>query len=221
MKHISSDTYTVAWFKLADDVGRGEKERALGVFRLLSHSFDDSALACQLYGDILRSFGDLQAVEKYQQAAELYRARKQWIQSAAVYEHIITMQPENDDVKMKLIELYQQLHIRSKVVHYWQQLVQSLLKKNEWKQAIAIAMEYEVIGDDAAVAQLHEHLLFHLVSCKDVLSDTIMVHAKKAIDAWHALDNTHAIGQFLSKLHAAHEVVALQAQEYWQSISTQ
>lgn len=217
MKHVDSDTYSVAWFKLADCIARGEKERALGVFRLLSHSFEDSALACQLYGDILRSFGDLQAVEKYQQAAELYRARKKWIEAAAVYEHIITIEPENYDVKAQLIELYQQLNIRFKVMQYVRDLVQSLLQKNEWKQAIDTVMEYETAGDYTFTAQLHEQILFHLLSVQDVLPDTMLVHAKKAIDAWSALDNTQAITQLLSKLKAAHEAVAAYAQEYWQN----
>ena len=37
-------------------VARKEKERALGVYRLLSHSFDDLAFARQLEGDIFSFF---------------------------------------------------------------------------------------------------------------------------------------------------------------------
>ncbi len=66
MKQVPSGKYTIAWFKLAECVSRGEKERALGVYRLLSHSLDDSALVCQLEGDIFLSFNDKQqAVTNY------------------------------------------------------------------------------------------------------------------------------------------------------------
>ena len=189
MKHVDSDTYNVAWFKLADCIARGEKERALGVFRLLSHSFDDSALACQLYADILRSFDDPAAIAKYQEAAGLYRSRKQFLEAAAVYEHLATLDPENSAFRLAMIELYQQLNIRSKVTQYVQKLLQLLLQKNEWKKAIEIVMEYEMAGDCAFTAQLHEQMLFHLTSVKDVLADTKLVHAKKAIDAWSDLDD--------------------------------
>ena len=68
MNQVVADKYNIAWFKLADCVARGEKERALGVFRLLSHSFDDPALARQLHGDLLLSFRDERAQEKYEEA---------------------------------------------------------------------------------------------------------------------------------------------------------
>jgi hypothetical protein len=37
MKQTQVDKHTIAWFKIAECVSRGEKERALGVYRLLSH----------------------------------------------------------------------------------------------------------------------------------------------------------------------------------------
>ena len=218
MKQVDSDTYSVAWFKLADCIARGEKERALGVFRLLSHSFDDSALACQLYADILRSFGDPNAIKKYQEAAELYRSRKQFLQAAAVYEHLAALESENLSFRLNMIELYQQLNIRSKVTQYVRELVQFLLQKDEWKKAIEIVMEYETAGDYEFTAKLHELMLFYLISADDVLPDTKLVHAKKAIDAWDALDDEQAITSFFSKLQAADEKLAVHAQEYWHGI---
>lgn len=218
MKHVDSDTYSVAWFKLADCIARGEKERALGVFRLLSHSFDDSALACQLYGDILRSFNDAKAVEQYQQAAQLYRERKRWIEAAAVYEHIIQLEPRNYDVQRQLIELYQHLHIRSKVTQYVSTLVDALLQKNDWKQAVGIVMQYDTAGDLSFTAQLHERMLFHLLTLQDVLAETKLQHAKKAIDAWHTAGNEQAIMQLLSKINATDEQLAKHVQNYVETV---
>ena len=79
MKQFSGDKYNVAWFKLAEFVARGEKERAMGLYRLLVHSFDDSAFAHQLEGDLLLSFDDTQAVEKYLEAAYLYETQDRLI----------------------------------------------------------------------------------------------------------------------------------------------
>ena len=73
MKQAQFDKHTIAWFKIAECVSRGEKERALGVYRLLSHSFNDDAIARQLEADIYCSFGEAdQAVLLYQQAMERF-----------------------------------------------------------------------------------------------------------------------------------------------------
>ena len=61
----NSQKYSIAWFKLAECVGRKEKERALAVYRLLSHSIGDEALTTHLEGDILLSFDDDVAIAKY------------------------------------------------------------------------------------------------------------------------------------------------------------
>jgi len=106
MKQIPKNTHTIAWFKIAEYVSRGERERALGVYRLLSHSFDDAAVALQLEGDILWSFNDVKAVEKYQQAATLYAEQNRLLEAAAVYEHLITLQPDTAQYYTQLIELY-------------------------------------------------------------------------------------------------------------------
>src|SRR3990172_12400757 len=118
MKQVPSDKYNVAWFKLADCIARGEKERALGVYRLLSHSLDDQALSLQLYGDILLSFQDVKAHEKYKQAAQLYHERNKLLEAAAVYEHLAVLEPKTIDIRIALIDIYQHLAIASKVCFY-------------------------------------------------------------------------------------------------------
>ena len=86
---------SVAWFKLAELVSRGEKEKALNLYRLLSHSFDVKAYALQVEGDILWAFEDSVAIEKYEEAARLYQKEKQIAPAAAVYEHLVALRPDN------------------------------------------------------------------------------------------------------------------------------
>lgn len=89
MKQTQFDKHTIAWFKIAECVSRGEKERALGVYRLLSHSFNDNALKCQLEADIYCSFGETeQAILLYQQAMELYKKSHRSLEAEAVGEHL-------------------------------------------------------------------------------------------------------------------------------------
>ena len=131
MKQVSSDKYNVAWFRLAECVSRGEKERALGVYRLLSHSLDDPALVVQLEADILWAFNDKQALEKYQEAAELYKKDQRMLEAASVYEHLITMKQESVEYLGNLIELYDHLSFDQKGFCCHEQMVFALLKDKE------------------------------------------------------------------------------------------
>jgi tetratricopeptide (TPR) repeat protein len=97
---------SVAWFKLADLIARKEREKALNVYRLLSHSLQDRAYALQLEGDVLWSLDDRSALERYKQAAFLYQKDKRWVEAIAIYEHLLTIEQDNDAVLATLIPCY-------------------------------------------------------------------------------------------------------------------
>jgi tetratricopeptide (TPR) repeat protein len=97
---------SLAWFKLADLVARGEREKALNVFRLLAHSLPDRAYALQLEGDILWHLDDKNFTEKYKQAAFLYQKKKRWIDAIAIYEHLLTNDPSSYDALSRLMVFY-------------------------------------------------------------------------------------------------------------------
>lgn len=101
-----SKSRCIAWFKLADLISRKEKEKALNLYKLISYSFADKAYALQVEGDILWSLEDNSALEIYTQAAYLYKKEKKILDSAAVYEHLLTLDPENSDYLKTLIFLY-------------------------------------------------------------------------------------------------------------------
>lgn len=116
MKQTQFDKHTIAWFKIAECVSRGEKERALGVYRLLSHSFNDTAVARQLEGDIHFSFGEQAlAVPLYQQAMEWYNKSQRFLEAAAVSEHLMVMCPANIALRCEAIKLYKMLGNMTKV----------------------------------------------------------------------------------------------------------
>lgn len=205
MKQVPSDKYNVAWFKLADCITRGEKERALGVYRLLSHSLDDSALALQLHGDILLSFQDKAAHDKYKQAARLYQERNRLLEATAVYEHLALLEPDNSEIWLALIDLYQQLAIPSKVCRYVEKVLHDYIGQKNWTKAIELVKTYEAVSDLNFTALLHQLLVLGIATAKDVLFDTKVLFAHKVIDVWHNLDDHHAMSEFVQKIQELDE----------------
>lgn len=101
-----SSSNCIAWFKLAELVSRKEKEKALNLYRLIAHSFSDKAYTLQVEGDILWSLEDRNALEKYSQAAYLYKKEKKLSYAAAIYEHIFTLTPTNFNNLKSLLLTY-------------------------------------------------------------------------------------------------------------------
>lgn len=112
MAQLQSGKYTVAWFKLAEFVVRKEKERALGIYKLLSHSLPNKALSSQLHGDLLLSFSDEKAIDAYLQAASLYEKNGNIVQAAAIYEHIVML----DSKPEFIIQMFRVYHILRNIV---------------------------------------------------------------------------------------------------------
>jgi tetratricopeptide (TPR) repeat protein len=107
MRQVPADKYNIAWFKLAEFVARGEKERALGIYRLLVHSFNDRAFSIQLEGDLLAAFNDEQAIDKYVTAAQLYQKEGRVEETIGLYELLVTMRPQHEQFVHHLFQLYE------------------------------------------------------------------------------------------------------------------
>jgi len=134
MKQFPSEKYNVAWFKLAECVTRGEKERALGVYKLLSHSIDDPAFVEQLEGDLLLAFEDERAASKYVQAAQLYKKQQRFVEAAAVYEHLLTLEPDVESHMAHLIALYQILNFSEKMQEHLRCSLDRFIKNADTKK---------------------------------------------------------------------------------------
>jgi len=131
MKQVPLDRYSVAWFKLAECVSRGEKERALGVYRLLSHSIDDQAFKYQLEGDLLLSFKDTQqAAEKYLQSIQSYKQTGRLFEMAALYGHLITIQPNKHEHHVHMVTIYHELKLEAKVFSYLESALDLLVQES-------------------------------------------------------------------------------------------
>jgi len=211
MKHLNAEKYNLAWFKLAECVSRKEKERALGVYRLLSHSLDNDALAVQLSGDLFLCFDDHQkAIEKYLQAAELYKKNNQFIESIAVYEHIIVLQPGTERHVFDLCQLYVDSDMSFKVVDH----VDRLIKKKSFDVASKIIKKMDVSLKPQEVAKANQDLLFALLKHEVVPKEKVMQHIEKIIDGWSEVADDYMLQDFLHQLRTLHKDFYEHAVEY-------
>jgi hypothetical protein len=158
MKQTQVDKHTIAWFKIAECVSRGEKERALGVYRLLSHSFNDNAIKYQLEADIYCSFGEIDlAIALYHQAMEFYKKSHRFLEAAAVGEHLAVLQPADMNVHRTLIQLYLALGMTVKVRAHIQVLVDCFGQKKQWLEQMLDELCHDKKHVEDFVVVLREH----------------------------------------------------------------
>lgn len=217
MRHVPSDKYNVAWFKLAECVSRGEKERALGVYRLLAHSFGDEAFAYQLMGDLLLSFDDTQAITKYQEAADRYTAEKRWLEAAAVYEHLLTFDPLNITYRKEVVRLYRETTLEGKItsnlMHLFEQYL-ALDSLDNVLQVIEQLDQYLLVQD---LAPIRQKLVYALLAKRMVIPDIVIEQIHRIIDGYFAANNTKALTQFLAYLEQAGDYYFAEASKYMES----
>lgn len=147
MKYVMVEKMNVAWFKLAEFVGRKEKERALGVYRLLSHSLSDTAFAAQLEGDLLMAFQDEKALDAYQKAAHLYEKSGNLMHAALLYEHMVMLSPDNKDYFICALKLYELMKNEAKIARCAGQLARLLIKQQSF-DALTILMSELVCAQE-------------------------------------------------------------------------
>jgi hypothetical protein len=174
MKHMQTDKYTIAWFKIAECVSRGEKERALGVYRLLSHSFNDDALSRQLEADIYLSCNEqVRSIELYRQAMELYAKSQRFLEAAAIGEHLVMLLPHDMSLRSDLMNYYIALRNISKIYHHMQNLMVDHTKKDSL--AFVMACVEKVI--DVMLHEGQEKKLQDFLSMISVLNEQLYDHA--------------------------------------------
>jgi len=215
MKQVPSDKYNIAWFKLAECVARGEKERAFGVYRLLAHSFSNTAFVQQLEGDLLLSFGEHeQAVIVYEQAAQSYYDQSALRETAAVYEHLITLEPKKITYLKRLIDLYKELSCTNRLTDLVEQLCTTLIEANQPVQASTAFNRYDQHFTEKEALHLHEKMVFALLKPQTKHSDQALIHIKKVVEGLVKLTANKELQLFLSKIEALDNDCYLQACTY-------
>ena len=183
----------------------------MGVYRLLHHSLGDRALAAQLKGDLLLCFNeDEEAVKQYVEAAEIYHKENRLIESIAVYEHLLYLNPGNRNYLRELLDLYKNIEMPFNMVGH----IQILIKDNKIDLAIEIA---DHIADTLS---LHENLkvrkkiVFALLNADEIAHETAEKQLEVIIEDLLASDDQSMMQQFLSELKAVSNAYHTKACSY-------
>lgn len=214
MEQLPSDKYNVAWFKLAECVSRGERERAFGVYRLLMHSIEDAAFAKQLEGDLLWFFGDDGAVDCYSTALTLYQESEKLVEAAAICEHLVALRPNEHIYREHLIQLYRNLGVTSKMGHGIEQFVALLLFNKQSHKIDSLLTTFDEFHEPHAYAVAHGAVVKVLINSHIGTDEQIRLYLKKAIESFILSGNSVALTSFMSALRALHEPYYEVAAEY-------
>lgn len=160
MKQTQGDKHMIAWFKIAECVSRGERERALGVYRLLSHSFNDKAVANQLEGDINCAFGEYElAAPLYISAMQVYSKSERFLEAVAVCEHLITMNADDIQLYREAIKLYTELGNTRRAYEHIERVLNATAVIKQEHQVQEFLVFLRNISDE-----LHDHAIGYIDS---------------------------------------------------------
>ncbi len=196
MKQFSSDTYTVAWFSLAECVARREKERALGLLRLLSHSFDDQALAFQLEGDVLYAFNDVLAEKKYVQAAALYKNQGKMVHAISLYELLVLLNPGNLEYRHHVLACANEPQHQPTILTHGTFLCRQYTRNHNYEAGLEIISTIQPPYCDEYIAAAEELVIGCMAA--NITTETVQNLMCTLIDHWVQQGDTRAVTRFTS-----------------------
>ena len=212
MNTLSSETYNVAWFKLADFVARGEKERALCTYRLLMHSVVDQAFSYQLEGDILLAFEDDLAFERYHQAACLYKKDGNIKKAIAVYEHALFF--KTDAVLLEaLLDMYDGLQQWHNFLTTFMKYAHLMVQNKQCDKLLQRIHMYTSKHDLSLVCDMYRFMMVALMAY-DKSHIHFFMYLRQAIDTLARLGDAKRIDQFLQIVKNNDEQIFAQAEKY-------
>jgi len=211
MKLLSSGSHSIAWFKLADFVSRGEKERALSIYRLLVHSIADKAFAHQLEGDILLAFDDYVAIEHYHLAANLYKKEHDYQKAIAVYKHVVLVKKDLKALEA-ILDIHDHLKDQIGMIHSFSQFAILAVQLKDFGTLINRLHLYLMTKNDIIKAELYGYTFFAL-ALHDQENPQIEMYLTQALDLYLKCGDSSLLTQFMSKLEVSHELFYKVAQE--------
>ncbi len=215
MKQLSTEKYNVAWFKLAEFVSRGEKERALAMYRLLAHSIEDRAFVKQLEGDLLLAFNDDTSFERYADAVTCYAKELRVVEACSVFEHMMMLEPHSTAHINRLMELHKKLEKEPRVIQATQHLMRWLMNKKEFDK-VSLMLQKVDQSSDAAFNTIHQELVQNWLKVENPPTDPILMHIKKTIDYHFSAKQQKSLQTFLMTIKMMHNMLYQEACLYMQ-----
>ena len=213
MKPVSLEKQSIAWFKLAECIGRGEKERALSLLRLLTYSMDSQPFIKQLEGDILSFFEDSQALTEYIKAAHMYQQEGNTVEASAVYEKLIALEQKVEFLE-KIINLYTQLKDDKKVVYYQKSLCLKFLQKGFVAKGIQLLKACNDELDGGEKIDIYKKVIFAAITHKYTQQEVVTDYLYKTLDGLLRFGSEKELQTFLSDLKALNAMWHQDAAEY-------
>ncbi|MGZ6251383.1 MAG: hypothetical protein ACXWL2_05105 [Candidatus Chromulinivorax sp.] len=198
MKLVASRLHNIAWFKLADFVTRGEKERALHSYRLLMHSITDKAFALQLEADILLAFHDPFAVDKYCAAAQMYQQQGDLQKAIAVYEYVLLLK-EDITVLQALLDVYEQISDSKGLIKIFTKFAIVAVQTKSFALLINRLHFYLMSHDVLLKAELCAATFFALL-LHDQLNPQMHMYLEQALHWFEEIQDSYALHRFMAKL---------------------
>ena len=222
MPIVSSEHASLAWFKLAECVRRGEKERVLSVYRLLMHSFGDEAVSYQLQGDIFSTFSlNNDAAKSYYEAAQRFEQNHRYPQAIYAHECVIAHDTQWYHSYHVLVAWYAQhgVYKRAKKIAY--HVIQALVAHGHISRAYETLHSYTTYFSQEQIAQLYELFVQYALQHAHGSADRTMIHTgiAKTIDVYRQYNNEQAVRLFVDALSTVDEHAYSYAQKYWDTDS--
>lgn len=206
MKSVFTDKKTVAWFTLAECVSRGERERAFGVYRLLSHSLDDRALAAQLEGDLLCAFNmSTEALEKYAKALHVYKQAGKLLEAVAVCEHMRLLEPDNPIHMQHALGLYCALQFEERASDLLVELVTRYVERGLYDAACNLASVVHELHGYGKQGYCYEQVVATLARMPDVPVHVRVLYVQKMVTAYMQHGAQEQLKRVLAQLSARDE----------------
>lgn len=183
MKHIPSEKSNVAWFKLAEFVGRGERERTFSLYRLLTHSLDDQAFLKKLEADLWVTFDQKEAEKHYTQAAHLYKKEERWGEAIIIYELLLELRPHATQYLEKIITLCDQLSWDDQKLENQKKLSLLHLENGKIEKGLATFKLVEKKIRDADLFAFYQSFTLAALTHKYTEQKTIKLYLHKSLDA--------------------------------------
>lgn len=196
----------VAWFKLAEFIRRGEKERALSLYRLLTHSIADESFLKKLEADIWFSFSPKKSESFYNEAAHAYVKVGQNVEALSVFELLVARCPANGMYCEKVILLCDQLGCKDKKKQYQKKLYQTFLKNGEIEKGLKQFELLEKQLKDADAFDFHKQLVLEALKHNFAEQEIIKTSLQKALDGFMRTAQKVELQKFLSLLEELNQV---------------
>ncbi len=188
---------SVAWFKLAECIGRGEKERAIGLYRLLTYSFEDQAFVKKLEAEIVATFDKELAAKEFVSAAHLYFIRGDTQETFFIYQTLHSLFPEKPEYLERLIDMTQHA---DEIVMYQRALCSALLQEGSCFKAAELLPSLKKSLGCHEYVDLTQHFVVTALTGKNVNQELITRMMHETLDTCLRFNLDQKLQHFMSSL---------------------